>query len=711
MATLAVLLIIMGQLPLRSSAPVPPEAQYASNITRDLAHVSDLLLRTVWPIASEAATGNNVSVPCTSALFKMFLALKRQEPWLIKMLLSNGFLPSNLLEGGVVSLGGYEQCLHTSSRDVDGEARIRGQYCSLFLRPPRQFMVELVGRFNEQGDLQGRFSPLIATADNKDGRQSIRLGICTPSACTDTDLSILASSVLQQYGIEATVQGCRSGEDKKWSWAQVLSIAILSTLGCLVLLGTAAERWRMGRSQISARFLNVLVFFSAISNTRSLLKTRHTGLNNSLLFMSGLKVFCAYWVLLDHEYIAVQPEFLHSPFELMRLSSKPWFQFVTNGVLSVTTFFYMSGFALSFSTAGSEPTVRAFLLAVVRRYIRLTFPVLVVVLMAFIVPLLADGPSDWELLPEQLSGCYSNWWSLVIHVNDFIPRPRTCLRHLWYVSADMQIFATIALPLTMLLKRNRRVGFSAAAVISVAFATLAAVQTYNWHLFHAITFGNSDVRRFADTLEYIHFKPFVHIPTYVCGVVCGSVARNLKVTSLRQGTQVLLWLLSAGFLSFVMFITIPWNAGHYPPDAISALYGGFHRLVWAIGLCWPFLACASGKGGVLYRLLAWKALLPVSRLTYGIYLVHLLLHLLRMANTKTPINVDEFLQLRNSVGTFGLSVPLAFVLYIICEGPIQQMEKVLFKKKPTCQTPVAAPENGSTMKSACEVVPSRPTES
>ncbi|XP_037521990.2 nose resistant to fluoxetine protein 6-like [Rhipicephalus sanguineus] len=495
--------------------------------------------------------------------------------------------------------------------------------------------------------LHGRFNPLTATADTKSGRQSVRIGICTPSACTADDLNVLVSR---------------------------------------------------------GSFLKVAKIFSAVSNTKALLKTENTGLNKSLLFLSGLKVFCAYWVLLDHEYIALQAEFLHSPFELMRLSSKPWFQFITNGVLSVSTFFFMSGFALSFSMAGSNATIRSFAVAIARRYIRLTFPVMVVVLMAFLLPLIADGPADSELLPQQLSGCYTNWWTLLFHVNDFLPQKQMCLTHLWYVAADMQIFAAVTLPLAVLLNWNNKAGFALAFTICAAFGSLAAAQTYIWHLFHGITFGNSDVRRFSNTLEYIHFKPFVHIPTYVCGTVSGFLSNRVKGRPLRQTTQALCWFLSACLLCSVMFVTIPWNDGRFPADSVTALYGGFHRLVWALGLSWPFIACANGKASFLYKFLAWKAFLPLSRLTYGIYLTHLLFHLLRMANTKTPINVDEFLQLRNSIGTFGLSVALAYVLYIICDGPTQQIERLLFRKTVTSRASTSPPGNETAAKPCSEVV-------
>ncbi|KAM7304819.1 nose resistant to fluoxetine protein 6 [Ixodes scapularis] len=91
-------------------------------------------------------------------------------------------------------------------------------------------------------------------------------------------------------------------------------------------------------------------------------------------------------------------------------------------------------------------------------------------------------------------------------------------------------------------------------------------------------------------------------------------------------------------------------------------------------------ACATKNGGLLNKFLSWNVFIPLSRLTYGIYLVHLLFHLLRMANTKTAIDVDEYLQIRNSIGTFGLSVLLAYLLYLTCEAPTQHLCKLLFAR-------------------------------
>lgn len=55
--------------------------------------------------------------------------------------------------------------------------------------------------------------------------------------------------------------------------------------------------------------LKMLLFFSAISNTRHLLRTENTEKNKPLLFLGGFKVILIFWVIYGHAYIMVQLEF------------------------------------------------------------------------------------------------------------------------------------------------------------------------------------------------------------------------------------------------------------------------------------------------------------------------------------------------------------------------------------------------------------------
>ena len=53
------------------------------------------------------------------------------------------------------------------------------------------------------------------------------------------------------------------------------------------------------------------------------------------------------------------------------------------------------------------------------------------------------------------------------------------------------------------------------------------------------------------------------------------------------------------------------------------LYQGFSRVLWALGLSYMIYACETSNGGIVNRVLTWKLWLPLSRLTYSAYLIHL----------------------------------------------------------------------------------------
>ena len=55
----------------------------------------------------------------------------------------------------------------------------------------------------------------------------------------------------------------------------------------------------------------------------------------------------------------------------------------------------------------------------------------------------------------------------------------------------------------------------------------------------------------------------------------------------------------------------------------SAIYGGFYKVAWALAVGWVIFACCRGYGGWINELLSWKAFVPLSRVSYIIYLIHM----------------------------------------------------------------------------------------
>ncbi|KAH7983696.1 hypothetical protein HPB52_013745 [Rhipicephalus sanguineus] len=639
---LVMAIVLVGRTCLNSPF-VSGQETSTKSLEAELTDVGGMLMKKMMPVASELATSPELSPECAGSLFKILKATRAREPWAIRMILANGLLPNNVLEGSLISLGGYEQCLKTRVFNSEGEVTHKGQYCSLFVYPPWS-VIETLGRLN----------PLTVTTNAKIGKKALRIGLCTLNSCSEDEIKFLAAGVFKQYGANTTVSGCRTDDPKELTKLQYASIYYLSVLGLLVLIGTLIE-WivmTLPAPDMEASLLRVwpplrwLMYFSAISNTKRLLKTTARKENQNLVFLSGFKIFLILWVIYAHCYVLIQPEFARTPFIFVDLSEKVLFQLMLNGLLSVSTFLFLSGFVMSFLMLQSRAVVRkqnpigVYILAAVRRYIRLMVPIISVVMACFLLPHFADGPADHELLQQQVDGCIHRWWAVLLSFNNFYTVDKMCMIHLWYVSTDIQIFLVIAFPLTIL---------------------------FVW--------------RVVETIELVYFRPFTHVATYVLGVVVGYLAVQYGKAKIGLVMQIAQWIISLALTGFILFITLPWNRGNPPDDITTAIYGGFHRLVWSLGLVWPAYACATGRGGLLNAFFSWKPFLPLSRLVYCVYLVHVPLLYLRMGILKTHISINEFFQLNTAIGLFGMSLFLAYLLYLSTEAPVTHLERLLFEGK------------------------------
>ena len=63
--------------------------------------------------------------------------------------------------------------------------------------------------------------------------------------------------------------------------------------------------------------------------------------------------------------------------------------------------------------------------------------------------------------------------------------------------------------------------------------------------------------------------------------------------------------------------------GHPWTQDVHSLYLTLSRTAWGVGICWIIFACCSGYGGVVNQFLSARAWIPLGRMTYCAYLVHI----------------------------------------------------------------------------------------
>lgn len=140
------------------------------------------------------------------------------------------------------------------------------------------------------------------------------------------------------------------------------------------------------------------------------------------------------------------------------------------------------------------------------------------------------------------------------------------------------------------------------------------------------------------------------------------------------------WALAATCASAVLYgLSGAFRGEHLLSVEESAVYNALHRSVWGAAVCWVIFACATGNGGLFHvnlckilhtnqlydfkvellievkmfllfapgfinTLLSWSAFVPLSRLTYASYLVHLIvMYVFNLSRTR-PFYVTDYAQ-------------------------------------------------------------------
>jgi len=122
----------------------------------------------------------------------------------------------------------------------------------------------------------------------------------------------------------------------------------------------------------------------------------------------------------------------------------------------------------------------------------------------------------------------------------------------------------------------------------------------------------------------------------------------------------------------------------HPEDnttAKSVSYESLARIGWSIALTMQIFACQAGLGGWINTCLSWKGLLPFSRLTYGVYLLHFGLATALITQLRHPFYYQtDFEVIVIYIGILAISYAASVLLYLFVEQPIMFLERITYRK-------------------------------
>lgn len=103
-------------------------------------------------------------------------------------------------------------------------------------------------------------------------------------------------------------------------------------------------------------------------------------------------------------------------------------------------------------------------------------------------------------------------------------------------------------------------------------------------------------------------------------------------------TFVSIMLLFAGMASGAVF----YNPYHKYNEYEAATYAAFHRPAWALGTSGLLFAASYGHAVFLQKVLSWNPWIPLSKLVYGAYLIHMSFQIRYVGASKSPRFFDYF---------------------------------------------------------------------
>ncbi|KAK8759176.1 hypothetical protein V5799_003191 [Amblyomma americanum] len=644
-----------------------------------------------------------VSTECSFGLLKLVRGVRNLEPWALRLFDASGKYPTGMFQATRADLGAFDECLETTVRDSDGEVSARGQYCSL------------LAFAKNNSDAENYILPAIEMTHPRlkkfknhfyDSRfPTFRLGICTISYCNEQELQELINAVIPPV-VDLRVTSCITNDFPRPTTGQIIIIAFLATLAFLVILGTGLDVYTEKKAPKCRHsvLVRLALCFSLLANTRSMLsisKDQSTDAHR-FQFLHGLRFLSIVWIVIGHCYGT--PSEIFSRFTNNVALGARWdIMVISAGFISVDTFFFLSAFLLTCVVSKQKSSgIVVFLFAVIRRLIRTAVPLFFMLMCMYLIPLITSGPQAPDYVRKLSDEVDNHWWQLLAQVRNYFYDDSAVplLPHLWYLSIDFQFFL-VALPILLVCKKRPRLAIWLFSLLCLLGCVLSAWQVASNNITPFMVVMVESFKVFFNTTYGYYFYPFYHTMCYFIGCITFLSLGWFQRQKISVAFQAAGWCVAIASGLCCIFVKMVWYQDGEPIAHFANVSAAFFdRILWSIFLVWVTLACATGRGGFIGKFLAWDAFVPLSRLTFGVYLIHLPFLQLFLHISRERIFFFHFILISLVFIVLVWSFVLSYILFIFCEAPTAKLDKLAFerrgnsKPRPPADSSPNVPANG-----------------
>uniref|UniRef100_A0A7E4ZTZ0 NRF domain-containing protein n=1 Tax=Panagrellus redivivus TaxID=6233 RepID=A0A7E4ZTZ0_PANRE len=461
------------------------------------------------------------------------------------------------------------------------------------------------------------------------------IDVCLPKTCSAIDIETIVNGALKKK-IVCEVQSLpRKAHANAGTWITLVIIAVVLFLGVTAsVFDYFVLPYHKQEPYVNSLWMQCWRSFSLYTNVVEIFNTKGANKPGNIGPLNCMRFFSICWVVMGHSIIFF---ILYSvnPASFMKLQQYRIFSIINNSYFSVDTFFWQSGLLLTFvwlkkykQNKQQVMSAQAWILFYVHRIVRLSPPYfLVIAFYTFVyMPFATKNMSvDPEWTPNY---CTKNWWVDFIYLNNAIHYRESCYPVSWYLSADMQMFLftpVILIPLTI----KKSYGVIVALVI-LALSTGANIfQMYHYYFppIQGSFGGGNDPRMTVDATTYnalMYNAPWIRCQVYIVGMLTGVLLHSYKKLKIPIIVQVLGWIMTFSIACGCLLSLKSFFLGHVIPLGWRTLFSAASKPLWGVALSWIVVTCYYGYGSFINSFMSWTIWVPLGRLSYSTYLVHVI---------------------------------------------------------------------------------------
>ncbi|KAF5284592.1 hypothetical protein FQR65_LT02418 [Abscondita terminalis] len=530
-----------------------------------------------------------VETECAKQMQLLQSNLNGNKEWSMYMLDATGKLESGVLEGNIMMMGNYEECLKINE-SVNGSS-IKGQFCVTFITPTPNTLQCVKNKTTKL--------PHAVFVNDFINYLEPTWGVCTMEACSSNQLQKLWDLIENRYQIKFHVtfknESCSSKEtNRNLTVPDYVAICVFSVLLAVLLTSTMYDIFIFQKKK--DRSFNVWMSFSLYTNAKRLFSTKHTDEFN-LTCIYGIRVILMMWIVLGHSYLTYLYLFAVNNIELLRWATEEKSMFIFGAISGVDSYFVISGCLIVYVTAIAREQGNSINLLVFygHRFLRLT-PALAAIVLISSGPLtyFGSGPYWYRIQAGFVDECVKTWWPTLTYIqNYYYNNTAGCVPHTWYLAVDTQLYL-ISPIIYVFLHKSPRIALSL-IVLLIALSIASNIHTTIYYNMDRLA-----SKTLYDYFYYIYRPTHLRAGPWLAGTILGHLLFTYKKRQvlIKKSYVVLLWTTSLVLMLSICYAYVVIVKNEFSLT-LACLFNGFSRTAWGVCTCWIIFACTHGYGEVL----------------------------------------------------------------------------------------------------------------